>query len=262
MTCHNRREQTLACLGRLFSQTLELNVFLVDDCSTDGTADAVKALFPHVRILTGSGDLFWCRGMRLAWEQAAPDDPDFYLWLNDDTHLFPGALVAMLSTWSAAGRPDTIVIGSCSDPATGQRTYGGQWRASGHPTDLRPVYPGTSAIPCDTFQSNLLLVPRAVFKRIGMLDNFSHAIGDTDYGYRAWKAGCQCLIAPGYLAACPANPSPTYWFKGPSRRERWRLMNGRKGLPFRDWLRFARRHGGPLWPKYWVRPYVRILLNL
>ena len=42
MTCHNRRELTLKCLGLLLSQIGEdARVYLVDDGSTDGTAVAV-----------------------------------------------------------------------------------------------------------------------------------------------------------------------------------------------------------------------------
>lgn len=266
ITCHNRNVKTVECLGRLFSQalppTIILKGYLVDDGCTDGTAEAVRRSFPTVRIIAGTGDLFWCRGMRLAWEHAAQEDPDFYLWLNDDTMLFDGALDVVLATWRESGDSRTIVVGSCCDPASGKQTYGGQRRISGHPARLTTILPQETAVECDTFQSNVLLVPRNAYECVGMIDKFQHAIGDLDYGYRAKKAGCLCLVAPGFVAACTANDAPTYWAKGPSRAERWRLLNSRKGLPFRDWLRFVRRHGGPAWPLYWVRPYLRVLLNL
>lgn len=266
ITCHNRKAQTIASLERLFSRalppTIILKVYLVDDGCTDGTSDAVRASFPGVKILAGTGDLFWCEGMRLAWENAAKEDPDFYLWLNDDTMLFDCALDKLLDTWRRSGQPKTIVVGSCCDPTTGKRTYGGQRRASGHPAELTAIFPGETAVECDTFQSNVLLVPRAIYECVGTIDRFQHAMGDTDYGYRAKEAGCRCLVAPNFLASCEANDAPTYWTKGPSRIQRWRLLNSRKGLPFRDWLRFVSRHGGPAWPMYWVRPYLRVLLNL
>ena len=265
-TCHNRRAVTLACLDRLFMQTLPaettLEVYLVDDGSVDGTADAVKGSFPDVNIILGDGQLFWCNGMRLAWERAATADPDFYLWLNDDVMLFDRAVETLLDTWSQSGAQETIVVGSCCDPASGYLTYGGQRRTSSHPARLQAVHPEGRAVDCETFQSNALLVPRAVYNRIGMIDSFQHAMGDTDYGYRARKAGCRCLVAPGFLAACESNAAPTYWRRGPSLSQRWRLLNSRKGLPFSDWLRFARRHGGLIWPIHWLRPYLRVILNL
>ena len=38
LTCHNRKEKTLACLHSLFSIISTIDVFLVDDGSTDGTS--------------------------------------------------------------------------------------------------------------------------------------------------------------------------------------------------------------------------------
>jgi len=266
ISCYNRKIKTLECLDRLFSQSLAwpvpLQVYLADDGCTDGTADAVRARYPDVTILQGDGSLFWCNSMRLAWQRAAQDLPEFYLWLNDDAMLFEGALETLLDTWRFSDRGETIVVGSCCDPVTGNRTYGGQLRASAHPAHLQPITPQETAVDCEPFQSNVMLVPRAVYERIGMIHGFQHAMGDTDYGYRALKAGCRCLVAPGFVAACEANKKPTYWRRGPSRIQRWRLLNSRKGLPFRDWLYFSRQHGGRAWFTYWIRPYIRVLLNL
>ncbi len=269
LSCHNRKRQTVKCLERLFSQNLPsrtgLRVYLVDDGSTDGTRQAIQNEFPAVHIIQGSGNLFWCRGMRLAWQTGAVENPEFYLWLNDDTTLENGAVQVLYDTWydeALVGRPDTIVVGSCCDPDTGGHTYGGRLRLGGHPLILKPVPPGRQPQTCDTFEGNVVLVPRAVFEKVGMIGEFQHAMGDTDYGYRAAKAGCQLLVAPGFLASCKRNPPQTsYWYQGPSRSQRWRLLNSRKGMPPRDWLFFARRHGGSLWFLYWLRPYLRVLLD-
>ena len=76
ITCHNRKSKTIACLERLFQQALPLGVllkvYLVDDGSTDGTAEAVREKFPSVSVISADGSLFWCRGMRLAWKHASP----------------------------------------------------------------------------------------------------------------------------------------------------------------------------------------------
>ena len=75
LTCHNRSEKTTACLHSLFQCYLPsdfvLDVFLVDDGSTDGTAELVTEKFPKVIIIHGDGNLFWNRGMHLAWSYAS-----------------------------------------------------------------------------------------------------------------------------------------------------------------------------------------------
>ena len=97
LTCYNRKEKTIKCLNALYDCYLPINytldVFLVDDGSTDGTSDAIRSSFPGVNVFLGNGKLFWNQGMRLAWEKAAQVfDFDFYLWLNDDAILEKNAL--------------------------------------------------------------------------------------------------------------------------------------------------------------------------
>src|SRR5262245_41763769 len=96
VTCHNRKPKTLGSLAALYGQQLEegvqLDVFLVDDGSSDGTSEAVAVRFPAVHITRGSGDLYWVGGMRAAYEAASRADYDYHLWLNDDTILYPTAI--------------------------------------------------------------------------------------------------------------------------------------------------------------------------
>jgi GT2 family glycosyltransferase len=70
LTCHNRRDKTITCLDSLYNCLLpsdfQLDVFLVDDGSSDGTSKAVSEKFPSVNVIQGNGNLFWNQGMRLA----------------------------------------------------------------------------------------------------------------------------------------------------------------------------------------------------
>ena len=62
MTCHNRKDKTLASIDSLFQQKMpadfRLEVYLVDDASTDGTAEAVTQKYPEVKVVEGNGSLF------------------------------------------------------------------------------------------------------------------------------------------------------------------------------------------------------------
>ncbi|MEI7766679.1 MAG: glycosyltransferase family 2 protein [Phycisphaerae bacterium] len=268
LTVYNRRATTLACLRALYAQSLpmdhELVVYLVDDGSTDGTTAAVNAAFPEVKVIPGDGNLFWCNGMRLAWQHAARSKPDFYLWLNDDTMLLPGAVMLLLDSHKQAcqtGTDAVIVVGACRDPLSGKRSYAGKVRPGAHPLILRDLEPTGQIQTCDTFQGNCILVCNLVYERVGTLDTYQHGFGDIDYGYRAGAAACAIFMTPEYVAECVDNPCPSYWYKGHSRRERWRLLNSRKGMPPTDWYKFVRRHCGWKWLLFWPRPYLRVILN-
>ena len=84
LTCFNRKEKTLACFKALASNqlgdSLELAAVVVDDGSTDGTAEALVAEFPWVQVVRSPGNLYWARGMHQAVQVAMQSDYDFYLW--------------------------------------------------------------------------------------------------------------------------------------------------------------------------------------
>lgn len=87
-----------------------MDVYLTDDGCTDGTPEAVRQQFPQVHIIHGDGNLFWNRGMYTAWQEAAKKDYDFYLWLNDDTFVYPDMLSALLHA-SQQKENKAIIVG-------------------------------------------------------------------------------------------------------------------------------------------------------
>ena len=270
LTCFNRRETTLECLRALGAsqcrELVDLWAVLVDDGSNDGTAQAVRAEFPWVEVVTSSGNLFWCRGMHLAFETALRTGFDHYLWLNDDTMLWPDALARLLAC-EAQLRLHTdepvIVVGSTADPVSGVCTYGGNrrpWRL--RPFSVERVVPTADAQRCDTLTGNIVLIPARAAQRVGNLDPaFEHAMGDTDYGLRARCCGVELWVAPQMHGSCADNPpAGTYLDASLPLAIRWRRMLHRKGLPWRSWLVFTRRHTGVLWPLYFVWPYAKLVV--
>ena len=269
LTCHDRREKTLAALGALTTQELpaghRLEVFLTDDGSSDGTAAEISHRFPAVRILEGDGSLFWNGGMRLAFEEALKDGHDYYLWLNDDTLLAPGALTALLHTHRdvrTATGVEPIVVGTTCSPDNGNPTYGGVVRPShSRRTRFRLVTPGTTPLECETMNGNCVLIPRSVAAAIGNLDPaFGHGMGDFDYGLRARAAGFTVWVMPGYAGTCGKNPqSGTFLDRSLPLGERWRKVRSPKGLPPTEWRFFCERHAGRLWRVFYLWPYLRLL---
>jgi GT2 family glycosyltransferase len=75
-----------------------------------------------------------------AFSEAMKDDLDYYLWLNDDTIIYPETVSVLLDTshkLSEKGETKAIVGGSTCDPETGQTTYGGVVRNNPlHPAPL------------------------------------------------------------------------------------------------------------------------------
>jgi GT2 family glycosyltransferase len=263
LTCHNRRELTLACLSSLRGQNdhdAMIVPIVVDDGSSDGTAEAIQNGFPEAIVIRGDGSLFWNNGMHRALSVAFTGDYDYYLWLNDDTQLDDDAIATLLSTHSALEsrlvRP-AIVVGSTRDPRIGEATYGGRHRPS--PTrrmKFTNLPPLDEPQATETMNGNIVLVPRAVVRRIGNLDpEYEHGFGDQDYGLRARMADCEVWLTPGTIGACARNAAASY-----GARSLWDDLGGlggTKGLPLRSWARFCKRWAGRCWPAYFASPYLR-----
>jgi GT2 family glycosyltransferase len=237
MTCHNRKRLTLECLSSLIaacgntSFALDPTVYLVDDGCSDGTADEVGMRFPQVRIIRGTGNLYWCGGMRRAWQEAAQGRHDEYLWLNDDVTLEPFALQTLYDTLDEQERATGtrgIVVGSTRVEGTGHTSYGsltssGVAAAVDKPTAIK------------YFNGNIVLVSDHAFRVLGNLSTaYTHGFGDLDYGIRARRRGVPAWLAPGHLGACSANVTPRWQRPGLSTWQRLKELHRPTGCPPRE----------------------------
>lgn len=271
MTCYNRRDLTLRCLAAILQQhgleSVKVDVFLVDDRCSDGTGDAVRAAFPQVRVLEGTGTLFWNRGMHLAFSEAVKGGYDFYLWLNDDTTLDHDALRRLLDTYHLVTRDGNrvkIVAGGTRDPDSGQFTYGGVVRLNRYLwQSFRRIAPANRPVRCEATNGNCVLIPREVVSRIGVLDPiFQHRWGDHDYCFRTCNGGGEVWLTEGYVGSCTWNSIAGTW-RDPALPvlRRFRQLWAPSGLQPKDYLVYVRRHRGLLWPWFWVSPFIKILVT-
>lgn len=269
ITCHNRKEKTLACLEKLFKNTLpeaySLDVYLVDDGSTDGTEQAIHQQYPGVNIIKGDGNLYWNGGMRVAFSAAMDKGYDYYMWLNDDTQLYPSAIETMISAsaqLSAQSNKPVVVVGSTQASLSGKVSYGGMRRLSyWRPLTYTLVSPSNIPELCDTMNGNCVLIPREIASAVGNLEkSFIHSMGDIDYGLRVGKAGFCVYVSPGFVGQCERNPTDqTFLDKSLSLTVRWKKIISVKGLPPRQRYVLVRRHAGWIWPFVWVWPYIKVL---
>jgi GT2 family glycosyltransferase len=179
-------------------------MILVDDASTDGTSDAIREQFPDVNIIQGNGNLYWNRGMHLAWETAsATKDYDYYMWLNDDTFLFKNAIeILMFEIF-----PNSIVCGITKSSISDNISYGGYLNNSNLLLVPNGFYQNV-----DYCNGNCVLIPRNIFNKLGNLDLFfHHALGDFDYTRRAIKNNFDVLISCNYIGICDTNNPTPKW---------------------------------------------------
>jgi GT2 family glycosyltransferase len=240
LTCFNRKAKTLACLESLKTICPSGDVYLVDDASTDGTSEAVSRLFPEVTIIKGNGNLFWNRGMHLAWQVAAQKKNDFYLWLNDDVVLFPGALDELFAC-SQIQNNSAIISGLIESSLDGTVIYGG--------TDSfrRLIQPNGKLNQISHLNGNVVLIPDTVFTKLGNFDPvFHHDLGDVDYGFRAVKKGIGVYTTRVSVASGEPNQICRVRKNGVSMKDRFKNLYAPLGSHPRINFYFRRKHFGIL----------------
>jgi GT2 family glycosyltransferase len=213
----NRRELTLQCLrslSRADVSGLDIRILVVDDGSTDGTAEAIRTAFPDVTILTGDGELWWAgavdKGIRHALENLSPR---YLLLLNDDTVSDRNFLVSMVGT--AELNPRSVVGGLLllwTEPhrvfqvAPKWETFSGGWRQLTQQTIWTvPTHP----FEVEIIVGNCMLVPAEAIRECGSFaTEWLPHFGDAEFTPRLRKKGWRLLIDPQARIFNQPNESP------------------------------------------------------
>lgn len=92
----NTREMLRACLSSIFAGlgSLKANVHVVDNASADGSPDMVRVELPEVRLIANSQNVGFASACNQSWRSATGR---YWMLLNSDTELRPGALEALVA---------------------------------------------------------------------------------------------------------------------------------------------------------------------
>ncbi len=264
LTCFNRREKTTKCIRSIVdvNQKLQTEIVLVDDKSTDGTEEAVKKVVPDVHIVKGTGKLYWNGGMHMGMKYALETipDADYYVLINDDVEFYPGIFEAMIKELN---KKKEVLVGATQGD-DGKLSYGGIVYEGKKSLKLHMVGPDEPEVCCDTFNANCVVLPAEIFKKAGATDpHYSHSMGDFDYGFAVKNLGYNIHVFREFTGKCNDNPTTGTWQdRNLPVGRRFRLKEGPKGLPFKDWFRFLRKNFGlDVAIVRSVTPYIKILLR-
>ena len=273
-TCFNRKAQTLSSLKCLYSSLENYNstakekicitIYLTNDGCTDGTAEAINAVYPKkdIKILDGDGNLYWAGGMRLAWNEALKrhDEWDFYLLINDDTDLFDECLEELMDTHSYCfqknGKSGIYSGATCAKSNNKKTTYGGNVITNRFLGNTHRLSPSGTPQLVDVANANILMVSKSVVDRIGIFyDGYRHGNADYDYSMSARRHGIPVYITGRFCGACENDHS-----HGDELKKKILKMSSKERMKYftnplhssKDYLTYIRRQFPYKYPFTWL----------
>lgn len=89
------------CLESIAESTVHSDVFVVDNCSTDGTTDYIAKHYPNAILYRSPKNLMFGRGNNVGLEYALANGYDYVYLLNQDAWVMPDALEKLVEVHSA-----------------------------------------------------------------------------------------------------------------------------------------------------------------
>ena len=192
-SCLRSLELALACVDA------PTEIVLVDNGSTDGGPDEVRASFPAIRIVALATNRGFAAGVGAG---VAHSSGEWLLLLNNDATIEPEAVVALLR--AAADRADVGSLatqmrfsrnGAVNSAGLGVDRLGVAFdRHVGEP----PESAGHEIVEVFGASAGAALMRRAMLADVGGFDDsFFMYLDDVDVAWRAQMAGWACLYVPG-----------------------------------------------------------------
>ncbi len=190
---YNQRHLMDFCLPPLLAEAgSQHRVMLVDDASTDDTAEYVRQHYPTVRLLRLRRNMGFAGAVRAGI--AACDTPLFAL-INTDVQVRPGFLRAILPHFD---RPDTFAVCSRIELPGGSQMETGNV-APAFSGILEPYHVALARPGHILYAGGASSVfHRARYEALGGLETIYRPLywEDIELGYRAWRRGWRSLFEP------------------------------------------------------------------
>ncbi len=194
---HNRRAITEDFARSLAAQTdRNVRLVLIDDGSTDGTADAAREILPDTVVITGKGDWWWGGGLQQGylWLKRQTLQPnDLVLTTNDDVFIEPDFVV--LGRQALATRLRSLVLAQLY-------SEDGEFEEVGVHVDWQRLrFTGVvdpELINC--FSTRGLIMRASDFIQIGGFhpNMLPHYLSDYEFTIRAHRKGFRLVSDPSF----------------------------------------------------------------
>lgn len=208
----NKLKLTIKCLESLIPlidpeklRSYRAYIVVIDDGSSDGTADWISRNYPELILLKGDGNLWWSGGINmgvryardregtshvLLWNNDIEPDPLYFSRLDELIGGFSQDMIVGSKIYTLHPPEQVWAFGAVFNPRNGRKYMIGFEEADSEEfSSVRQV---------DWLPGMGTLVPLGVIEDIGYWDaeNFPQYHGDSDYTYRAKLRGYKIMVYP------------------------------------------------------------------
>ena len=201
---HNSAHDLERC-GRSLERALggrgEASPLVVDNGSTDGTPQRLRAAFPDWELIANAHNLGFAAACNLGIRRARELGAEFVYLLNPDTEVEPDFLARALEVAAASERVGAVQSLLLLDPERHLVDSAGNaihFLGFGYCLGHRRPRAEVDATPSEIgFPSGAaVLLRRAALDAVGELDEELFLYGeDLDLGWRLWMGGFECRLA-------------------------------------------------------------------
>ena len=204
----NSKELLLPCLDSIYQtcQGVAMEVFVIDNASTDGSGEAVKERFPKVTFIQNQKNV----GFAMANNQALRlSKGNYLLLLNPDTKMKEGAIERLVSLMESS--PEAGVVGAqlLNDDGSKQNSIANFPSLATeflNKSLLRWLFPKqfpgkerdySNPLEVDSVIGACMMVRREAMDQVGLLDEeYFLFLEETDWCYRMKKEGWKVYHIP------------------------------------------------------------------
>jgi GT2 family glycosyltransferase len=203
VTAYNRADFVRKCIQSLLDSEedgLRIAIVLVDNGSTDGTADAGMALSPDIQLIRKDENMPYPGVLNEGLEAALAKGTDYVVLMNDDTAMLPGALKRLVQACAEA--PPSLLtplqLNYREPEHIDEWTLGTMKDVPALIEDAVMQRPLKLMYEVPSFVGAGMFAKRESFEHIGLFDTLFHFYGiDDDYCNRAHFLGYRLMLVPG-----------------------------------------------------------------
>src|SRR5208283_3259484 len=209
----NARDYLMQCLASVSVEACRYptEIIVFDNASSDGSADAVAARYPNVRLIRNTENLGFAKANNIA---VSASTGRYLCFVNSDVKLLPHSISGLVDFCEAhanVGMAGPRIVGGDGKLQRSCRGFPTVWNMFCRALALDTLFPRNKAFtgyklyhwpqdsprPVDILTGCFWLVRREALTRVGLLDEGFFMYGeDKDWCKRFWAQGWQVVFVP------------------------------------------------------------------